>query len=144
MRGPIAAFVIAVSACAVGAVPAAASAMPASGSATSTCWTVPAATHDDTGRGLWSYVHTVSWCGDQNKITLIGPPQVEVSTIDDTCVWQGIKSQQKEYRSGSWITQSMGEFACTGENGIPQQVNPWVIVTVHPNGSHEAAGGVAV
>ena len=92
MRGPIAAFVIAVSACAVGAVPAAASAMPASGSATSTCWTVPAATHDDTGRGLWSYVHTVSWCGDQNKITLIGPPQVEVSTIDDTCVWQGIKS----------------------------------------------------
>jgi hypothetical protein len=143
MRAPIVAFVVAVSAAGVVGTAPAASAMPASGSATSTCWTAPAATHDDSGRGLWSYVHTVSWCGDQNKITSTVPPHIEVSTIDDTCVWQGVTSQRAEFRAESWITHSMGEFACTGEDGTPQQVNPWMTVTVHPNGSHDAVSGVA-
>lgn len=144
MRAAIIASVAAVSASGfAGTVPAAAS--TAGTTPAPKCFSLPATVHDpESGRGLWTYVHSVSWCGDQVSITSTVPPRIEVSTTGAACVWQGVKSQRTDLRATSWKTTSMGEFACTGPDGMLWQVNPWVIVTAYPNGGYDAETGTTV
>jgi hypothetical protein len=122
----------------LGATPTA-SADVSGGTAAQHCWSVPAVAYDS--MQLWSYTHTVSWCGDKASITLIGSPQIVPSTRDATCAWLGVKDQRTESSPTLLTTFSMGEFACAGRNGV-EHVTPWVFVTAYPNGSSQVETGV--
>lgn len=110
---------------------------PVTDAAPATCWETEAPAD---GGVPWRYTHAVKWCGNGTGITSVSPPTVSAAPVDETCVWLGVRETSTTRRGDSWESFSMGAFSCEGTDG---QVNPWMIVVVHPGGGHDVEQGVA-
>ncbi|MCS7479387.1 hypothetical protein ACFFQW_25020 [Umezawaea endophytica] len=102
------------------------------------CWTTSARV--TAGQHPWTYLHTVSWCGDGTTVTSL-TQRAEGTALDGTCTWQGAQETRTPRGDGSWETFSMGDFACRAKEVEVRHVNPWAVVVVHPNGDHEVDSG---
>ncbi|PRY44565.1 hypothetical protein [Umezawaea tangerina] len=91
--------------------------------------------------GLWTYTYTLSWCVEAGSIVWVLPDvsHVEHSTA---CAWAGRMEESVTRGTESWVAFDMSEYTCVRGDGGVQGVNPWVVVTVHPNGTYEVSHGV--
>ncbi|GAB3451323.1 hypothetical protein [Actinophytocola sediminis] len=135
------AVVVLAGAAVAGAAAAGADEAPASG-----CWktsvTVPESA-DDTSR--WTYVHTVDWCGNGNTVTRINIQGEFTDQRAADCEQKGDPeiNRDRDPSTPELETFSMGTLICAPPNVEPQQVCPWVIVAVTPDGqSHHPTTGV--
>ncbi|MEV0676069.1 hypothetical protein AB0I60_06040 [Actinosynnema sp. NPDC050436] len=115
---------------------------PVATAAPGTCWETTATAAAE-GGVPWEYLHRVKWCGGPAGITSVSPPTVQARPTDPTCEWRGVRETGTSRAGDSWESFSTGEFTCRDAAGEPHQVNPWVVVVVHPDGSHDVDRGVA-
>lgn len=99
------------------------------------CWTHSVPVPEETGN-LWTYVHTVRWCGDGRSVTSV---EVEGSYAKNSthCKPDGDPVTDHGPHNGGESTFSMGTLLCEGVSTGPQQVCPWVIVVVYGDGRHD-------
>jgi hypothetical protein len=101
------------------------------------CWTHSVTVPEETSNA-WTYVHTVNWCGDGSSVTSITVDGRFVKRSKD-CKPEGDPVIEHGPENNGENTFSMGTLLCETEQAGPQQVCPWVIVTVYGDGSHEEA-----
>jgi hypothetical protein len=109
------------------------------------CWSASVKNEGWSGdRLLWTYTHTVTWCGDGTSITSVDPPVVEVDLLDKNCVWNGVTDAWSgPPRGWSASTFSEGNVVCRSEDTTTRGMNPWVILTIYANGTHDTDMGIA-
>jgi hypothetical protein len=110
-----------------------------------TCWS---ATEKNEGyyQGSlnWTYLHTVRWCGNGTSVTFVTQPAVDVDVQDKHCTWQGVTEAWSDTPgAASARTFSVGKVACTADDTTTRGMNPWVILTVHADGTYDTEMGIA-
>jgi hypothetical protein len=98
------------------------------------CWaTAPVELANE---GVWTYRNQVTWCANDGKVTSV---QVTVThqVLDPACTWAGrVEESVTPAKDGTGRTAfDLSEFTCPGAIGA-KGVNPWVIVTVQPDGTY--------
>jgi hypothetical protein len=98
------------------------------------CWST--APIELTNEGVWKYANQVSWCAQGDKITSV-EVTVTHEVLDQACSWAGrVEESDTPAKDGAGRTvYDQSEFACPGAIGA-KGVNPWVIVTVQPDGTY--------
>jgi hypothetical protein len=110
-----------------------------------TCWSATEKNEGWYSGGLqWTYLHTVSWCGDGSSVVSVDEPVVWVDLRDARCTWQGPTEAWSDRPGGSSAeTFSVGEVVCAADDATTRGMNPWVVLTVHANGEYDTKMGIA-
>lgn len=91
--------------------------------------------------GLWTYTFSVSWCVEGTEIVRV-EPTVSHEEKSSACTWVGNIEESRRREPDSGLTLFyMSEFSCRiGDGDETRGVNPWVIVTIYPDGRHTVVG----
>lgn len=93
---------------------------------------------------LWTYSHTVNWCGDGDNVVSVDPPIVEFIPRDENCTWVGVTDAWADPPGHPTAeTFSVGHVVCTDADAIKHGMNPWIIVTVFADGRYSTDMGIA-
>ncbi|MEU0533216.1 hypothetical protein [Amycolatopsis tolypomycina] len=86
--------------------------------------------------GVWTYRNQVTWCATDGKVTSV-EVKVTHQVLNPACTWAGrVEESVTPAKDGTGRTAfDLSEFSCPGAIGA-KGVNPWVIVTVQPDGSY--------
>jgi len=104
------------------------------GAAESQCWiTKPVPV---TNEGVWTYSFQVLWCAGGTKITRV-EGTVTHEVLNQACTWAGrLDDSVTPAEDGTGLTvKDVSGFKCPADISA-KGVNPWVIVTVRPNGTY--------
>ena len=98
------------------------------------CWSTPPI--ELTNEGVWKYSDQVSWCVQGAEITSVRVT-IRHEVLNQACSWAGrVEESDTPAKDGTGRTvYDQSEFTCPGAIGA-KGVNPWVIVTVRPNGTY--------
>ncbi|GLZ38091.1 hypothetical protein [Actinokineospora sp. NBRC 105648] len=98
------------------------------------CWST--APIELTNQGVWKYTNQISWCARGSGITSVAMT-VTHQVLDQACRWVGrVEESDAPAKDGTGRTvYDQSEFECSGTIGTGG-VNPWVVVTVQPNGTY--------
>ena len=89
----------------------------------------------------WTYTYTLSWCVEDGKIVW-ATPGVAHQEHGTTCSWAGRREEALTRGSEAWTVFDMSEYTCVRGDGSAQGVNPWVEVTIYPNGDYVVRKGI--
>ncbi|MEO3752087.1 hypothetical protein [Streptomyces sp. B6B3] len=107
------------------------------------CWELAEQLHYPTSdHPRWTYTHRVEWCGDGTSVTWWETPDPDIQVADDTCASEGVKERRETPGDPGWEMFSMGGLSCQ-DGAEPYQLNPWVTVTVYPDGEYEVRKAIA-
>ncbi|HET6706629.1 hypothetical protein [Amycolatopsis sp.] len=97
------------------------------------CWATEPI--DLANEGVWTYRNQVTWCAKDGEVTSV-EVQVTHQVLNPACTWAGrVEESVTPAKDGARTAFDLSEFTCPGAIGA-KGVNPWVIVTVQPDGTY--------